>query len=276
VVLIFFAFSTSQEYYTMPAYFPLLLLLANDLAEAEQTSNRQWLTTTAALLTAIAVMAGGVLTAGLWASRNLPYVPDISTVLAKHNLSTDTLSMSHALDLTADSFAALRLPAILAAAAFLLGPPTSLWLRLRRKNVTATISIVLTMTVFFVAAHLALNRFASYLSSKNLAEQVAHLSRPGDRVMIYGDQAFGSSLLFYLQRPIELVNGRTTSMWFGSTYPDAPRIFLNDDELARAWNSEQRVFLFVPSYQRAQVDSLLARKFVVAESSGKAIYSNRL
>ena len=99
---------------------------------------------------------------------------------------------------------------------------------------------------------------------------------PEDRIMIYGDQAYGSSLLFYLRRPIELVNGRTTSMWFGSTYPDAPKIYLDDAGLLQAWNSPERVFLFVPQYEAKQVDGLLPRKFLVAESSGKAIYSNRL
>ncbi len=95
--------------------------------------------------------------------------------------------------------------------------------------------------------------------------------------MIYGDQAFGSSLLFYLKRPIELVNGRTTSMWFGSTFPDAPHIWIHESDLQRAWNSKQRVFLFVPQQHRAHVDALLPYdRYVVAESSGKVIYTNRL
>ena len=36
VVLIFFAISTNQEYYTFPAYLPLLLLLADGIAQCEQ------------------------------------------------------------------------------------------------------------------------------------------------------------------------------------------------------------------------------------------------
>ena len=93
---------------------------------------------------------------------------------------------------------------------------------------------------------------------------------------MYGDQAFGSSLLFYLQRPIDLVNGRTTSMWFGSTYPDAPKIFLDDQDLLKEWSSGERVFLFVPAYERQTVDALIrSQKFAAAESSGKIIYSNR-
>lgn len=93
--------------------------------------------------------------------------------------------------------------------------------------------------------------------------------------MIYGDQAFGSSLLFYLQRPIELVQGRTTSMWFGSTFPDAPHIYLSDSDLLQAWNGPGRIFLFVPPHLKSKVDALLPQRSVVAEVSGKYVYSNR-
>ena len=74
--------------------------------------------------------------------------------------------------------------------------------------------------------------------------------------MIYGDQAYGSSLLFYLQRPIELVEGRTTSMWFGSTFADAPKIFLSDADLRQEWAGTGRVFLFVPPHQIKKVDQV--------------------
>ena len=93
--------------------------------------------------------------------------------------------------------------------------------------------------------------------------------------MIYGDQAFGSSLLFYLQRPIDLVEGRTTSMWFGSTFPDAPKIYLTDADLLQDWTGNGRIFLFVPSYEKPHVDGLLPSKFVIAELSGKYVYSNQ-
>jgi hypothetical protein len=93
--------------------------------------------------------------------------------------------------------------------------------------------------------------------------------------MIYGDQAFGSSLLFYLRRPIDLVEGRTTSMWFGSTFPDAPHIYLTDADLLRDWSGPGRVFLFVPPHLKSRVDGVLPNRTVVAEISGKYVYSNR-
>jgi Dolichyl-phosphate-mannose-protein mannosyltransferase len=276
VVLTFFAFSTNQEYYTLPAYLPIVLLLANAIADEEFSGRVAWLNSSAGITALISLIAGATLIGGLWTSRSLPFVPDISTVLAKHNLSEDTLSMSHILDLTGESFAALRLPAALAALALVFGPPTALWLRVRRSHYRATWITACAMALFLIAAHIALERFDPYLSSRNLAVRIGKQLRPEDQVAIYGDQAFGSSLLFYLRRPVYLVNGRTTSMWFGSTYPDAPRIYYDDAALLRVWKSGTRVFLFVPAHQRARVDSVIEdQKFIVAESSGKIIYSNR-
>ena len=209
------------------------MLLADGIARCEWSDcyagiRKGWLRMSAGALALVGLAAGATLLTLLWQSRNLPFEPDIGRVLATHNIDTDTLSTSHMLDLSYASFAALRLPAALAAVALLIAPLLSLLLRLRRRHYVATWALALGMAVFLVAAHIALGRFGPYLSSRDLALQIAARARPEDRVMIYGDQAFGSSLLFYLQRPVELVEGRTTSMWFGSTFPDAPKIYLTD------------------------------------------------
>lgn len=280
LVLVFFAISTNQEYYTFPAYFPLLLLLADGVARCERSDcdlgiRKGWMRGSAAILALIGILAGATLLAVLWKSRHLPFEPDIGNVLATHNMDEDTLSTSHMLDLSYASFAALRLPAALAAFALLLLPLTSFLLRLRRRHYASTWVLGLGMAIFLIAAHIALGRFGPYLSSKDLAQKISAQARPEDQLMIYGDQAFGSSLLFYLQRPIELVEGRTTSMWFGSTFPDAPKIYLSDADLLQGWNGARRIFLFVPPHLKARVDSLLPRRTVVAETSGKYVYSNR-
>jgi 4-amino-4-deoxy-L-arabinose transferase-like glycosyltransferase len=280
LVLVFFAISTNQEYYTFPAYLPLLMLLADGVAQCEWSDcesgvRKGWLRLSAGVLAVVALAAGVTLLTLLWQSRRLPFEPDIGNVLATHNMDTDTLSTSHMLDLSYASFAALRLPAALAAVALLVFPLLSFLLRIKRRHYAATLALAAGMAVFLVAAHIALGRFGPYLSSKDLAREIAARARAEDRVMIYGDQAFGSSLLFYLQRPIELVEGRTTSMWFGSTFPDAPKIYLSDSDLLRDWVGAGRVFLFVPPHLRAKVDTLLPSKVVVAQVSGKYVYSNR-
>lgn len=280
LILVFFAISTNQEYYTLPAYLPLLMLIAEGIARSEQKDcnekvRKGWLLPSASVLALIGIAAGIVLLAVLWKSRHLPFEPDIGNVLAKHNMDTDTLSTSHVLDLSYESFAALRLPAALAALTLLIAPVLSLWLRVRRRHYVATWTMALGMTMFLIAAHIALARFGPYLSSRDLARKIAAQAHTGDRVMIYGDQAFGSSLLFYLQRPVELVEGRTTSMWFGSTFPDAPKIYLSNSDLQRDWTGNDRIFLFVPEHLKAKVDSFLPNRFVVAEESGKYVYSNK-
>jgi len=279
-VLIFFAISTNQEYYTFPAYLPLLLLLADGVAQCERVEWERggrvgWLTTSAGLLALIGVAASAMLVVGLWQSRNLPFESDIGRLLSQQDTNAYTLSTSHMLDLSYASFAALRFPAELAALVLLVAPLLSFFLRVFRRHYSATWVLGAGLAVFLVAAHIALVRFGPYLSSKQLAEEIAARARPEDKVMIYGDQAFGSSLLFYLRRPVDLVEGRTTSMWFGSTFADAPQIYLSDADLQRDWVGSGRVFLFVPPHQRVRVDGVLPGKFVVAEVSGKVVYSNR-
>jgi hypothetical protein len=280
LVLVFFAISTNQEYYTFPAYFPLLVLLADGIARFERSDcsagmRKEWLNVSAGALAVVGLAASATLFTLLWQSRHLPFEPDIGNVLATHNMDMDTLSTSHMLDLSYASFAALRLPAALAAVALMVAPLLSFLLRLQRRHYVATWLLAAGMAVFLVAAHIALGRFGPYLSSKAFAREIAARAHPEDRVMIYGDQAFGSSLLFYLQRPVELVEGRTTSMWFGSTFPDAPKIYLRDADLQKEWGGQERVFLFVPPHLKTKADALLPSKFVVAEISGKYVYSNR-
>ena len=54
-------------------------------------------------------------------------------------------------------------------------------------------------------------------------------------VTIYGDQAYGSSLLFYLRRgPSILINGDAHIYVVRSTFPDAPRVSLQDAQLLEA------------------------------------------
>lgn len=280
VVLIFFAISTNQEYYTFPAYLPLLLLLADGIAQGERVEcqgrkRAGWLVPSAGVLAGVGIAASIMLAIGLWQSRNLPFEADIGNVLSTQDIDAYTLSMSHLLDLSYASFAALRLPATLAATVLLLAPLVSLILRLFRRHYSATWTLAIGMAVFLVAAHIALGRFGPYLSSKQLAHEITARAKSEDTVMIYGDQAFGSSLLFYLRRPIDLVEGRTTSMWFGSTFPDAPKIYLSDADLQRDWKGNGRVFLFVPPHQKARVDGLLPHKFLIAQLSGKYVYSNQ-
>ena len=285
-ILLFFSISTNQEYYTFPAYLPLLLLTGMALAKLEtdvvtesagqRRIDMRWLEIAHAIFALVGFGAAALLAYGLWSSRHLPFEPDIGALLARRDVGGYSLSMSHFFDLTGPSFAALRLPAFLAAATFLIGPSLAWRMRVRRQHLRATFTTAMTAAMFLVAAHIGYVRFSPMMSSRAMADTLNRIAAPNDVLMLYGDQSYGSSILFYTQRHAYLVNGRSTSMLWGSYYPDAPQIFLDDAQLLAMWDHGPRKFLFVPPQYRAHVAALLGnRAYLVQELSDKELLTDR-
>jgi 4-amino-4-deoxy-L-arabinose transferase-like glycosyltransferase len=302
--LLFFSLSSNQEYYTFPVWPPLLILIAAVLAGIEEKRgldggadsapgsrnpllSTAWLTGAQAVFAGIGVLAALALAWGLWDSRHLPYVTDIGTLLAHRAVDDYTLSMSHFFDLTGPSFAALRLPAALAAIALLIGPAIGWFLRLKGKHLAATVSIALTAAVFLVAAHIAFVRFAPMLSSKPFADTIMEKGSPADTFIIFEEQSDASSVIFYThnflgKRPAKLVLPRcgqhsegTTLLW-GSCYPDAPDIFLSEDQLSKEWGTGERKWLFAEDVNQPKAESLLAgRLYPVQSLADKALWTDR-
>jgi 4-amino-4-deoxy-L-arabinose transferase-like glycosyltransferase len=288
-ILLFFSISTNQEYYTWPAWFAVLVLVAGSLATIEEApdgntrwinASSKWLTSAHALLAVVGVLAAAALGYGLWASRHLPFVADIGTLLAHRGVGDYSLATSHLFDLTGPSFAALRLPAAIAAVALLVGPLVAWRLRRRGAGLEATTTVAFTAAVFLIAAHIAFVRFQPMLSSKSMADTINRLTDAPNsgqaQLMIYGDQANASSIIFYTHRQALLVNGRSSSMIWGSDYPDAPHIFLNDAELLAMWGQGPRKFLFVPDDAHRHVEEMLGAKlYPLQELSDKTLYTDR-
>jgi 4-amino-4-deoxy-L-arabinose transferase-like glycosyltransferase len=294
VVLVFFSISTNQEYYTFPCWTPLLILIAGVLATIEQgpapgerpLASTKWLTGAQVVFAVAGVLAALALGWGLWASRALPYVADIGTLLAHRAVGDYTLSMSHLFDLTGPSFAALRLPAVLAAVALLVGPAVGWLLRLKRRHVAATVSVALTSAVFLIAAHIAFARFEPMLSSRALADVLLQKGSPSDTFIIFGDQSDASSVVFYTHRflgkPAQVVgevcsqhNQGSTLLW-GSCYPDAPHVFISQDELAAGWGHGERKWLFAQDTNQSKAEQLLeGRLYPVRSIADKALWTDR-
>lgn len=296
--LLFFSISTNQEYYTFPAWPPLLILTAGVLAGMEEGDESagapgkpsilttSWLTYAQAIFAVAGLLSAVALGWGLWESRHLPFVADIGTLLAHRDVGGYTLSMSHLFDLTGPSFAALRLPAAMAAITLLIGPALGWLLRLRRRHMAATISIALTAAVFLVAAHIAFARFEPMLSSKQLADTILRDGLPSDSFIIYGDQSDASSVVFYthnfLRKPAYIVvepcspYGAGSSLLWGSCYPDAPHIFLSEDQLSKIWGKGERKWLFAQDTNQSKVEQLLAgRLYPVQSIADKALWTDR-
>jgi len=264
-VLVFFTFSTTQEYYSMPCYPALALLLGSAMAEGGQ-----WIRRGTRLLGAITGASAITALTLFYLVRHVPTPGDISSALSSHP-SAYTLSLGHMLDLTIDSFAYLRLPLLIAAIAFALGSLCSfLWSDRRAFFATS-----LMMVLFFHAARLALVVFDPYLSSRPLAEAIRK-SPPGDIIFDHHYYTY-SSVFFYLDRDALLLNGRFNNMEYGAAAPNAPNVFVNDAQFKSLWLAKGRYYLVgnPEAYQRL-IPSIGESNFhEVATSGGKLVWTNR-
>jgi hypothetical protein len=250
-ILIFFTFSTTQEYYSMPAYPALALLIASAMEQPSVWPRRMIRAIAAAALVVI-----GTILVRVW---NLPAPGDISAALTS-NPEAYTLSLGHMGDLTIASFAYLKLPLIIAAVAFALGT----WGR-----------ITAMMVVFFHAARLALIAFDPYLGSYPLARALRE-SPPGRLIVDNQYYAF-SSVFFYAHdraRNALLLNGRKMNLEYGSYAPGAPQVFIGDADLARLWSSPERHYLVFEKPQLERITRLVGPPQVVAGAGGKFLVVN--
>jgi 4-amino-4-deoxy-L-arabinose transferase-like glycosyltransferase len=277
-ILFFFSmtFGSRMEYYSFGAWPAIAILLGSGLAQAEEAEKR-WVARMQGVLAVLGAAIAGILSVMLWISAKVQVKGDISSFLQAQQNDAYRVSMAHILDLTPQAFAALRLPSALAAATFLLGFGTAWWLRRKQRPVGATITVAISMAVFLFAANIALGVFGPYLSTQSLAQKVVPQLRPEDTIAIYGEYDASSSVAFYTHRHVLIWNGRKNNLEAGSYYPDAPHIFLTDADFSTLWAGGKRVFLFVPEDQRGEAQKRLpmAGTYLLAESGGKALYSNQ-
>jgi len=263
-LLLFFTFSTTQEYYSMPIYPALAMLLG--CAFAEENLWTRWGTR---FLGAIFALCALAVAAILVFVRNMPAPGDISRALQQHP-EAYTLSLGHMGDLTLASFAYLRLPLCVALIAFLIGAIATLFFRGRH----VYLAIALAMVVFIHAARLALIVFDPYLASRPLAE--ALLRGPQGQLILNGQYYAFSSVFFYTNRTALLWNGRVNNLEYGSYAPGSPSIFIGDAEFLSRWSSADRFYVLSDGDGIVHLRSLVpaARLHLVAESGGKTLYSN--
>jgi len=161
---------------------------------------------------------------------------------------------------------------------FTLGPIAYL-VRRRGKTFAANLLIAAAMTGVLLAAHAGLVRFYPILGSKDLALAIDAQLQPNDLIVIDGELTAGSTLLFYTPQrphPVLLVNGRVNGPWFGSFYPDAPKIFPTDADLHALWQGPHRIFLLTYNPEARTADlSPYGSVHDFATSGGKTILTNR-
>ena len=263
-VMVFFTFSTTQEYYSMPIYPAVALLLGSAMALESKSiffANRA--------LTAICAAACVSAVSILVAVRNVATPGDISQALS-YNPSAYKLSLGHMEDLTLNSFAYLRLPLAIAAIAFLIGVVGTL--RAARKSTYFSIAVM--MVVFFHAARIAMVTFDPYLSSRPL---VKVLERSPQGKLIFDHHYFWySSVFFYTDRDGLLLNGRFFGLVYGSYAPTSANPFIDNAQFERLWATPSRYYLFAKDTQLNDLGSLVGRErlFNVSASGGKVLLTN--
>ena len=263
-MLVFFTFSTTQEYYSMPCYPALALLLGSAMA-----AGGDWVRRGTRVIATVAGCSAVVLIAIWLVVRNVPAPGDISAALSQRP-GTYTLSLGHMEDLTLASFAYLRWPLALAAIAFAAGAIGTLRATGRR----AFLAAALMMVLFFQAARLAMVVFDPYLSSRPLAEALRRA--PEGKLIVDHHYYTFSSVFFYTKRTALLLNGRFNNLVYGSYAPGAPDVFINDAEWKGMWLTPARCYVVASETAVPRFEKLVgsAALHVVAESGGKVVLTN--
>ena len=259
-VPVFFTFSSTQEYYSMPCYPALALLIGCALTQ------QKWIRAGDRVISAIAVLAALAIAIILVRVWNLPTPGDISAALTEHP-EAYTRSLGHMVDLTLKSFAYLRVPLILAGIAFLIGASAVWWHQ-------PIVAFVVMMVLFLHSARIAMVVFDPYLSSRLLANALMK-APPGQLIEDHAYYTF-SSVFFYANRRGLLLNGRQTNLEYGSNAPGAPDVFIDDSGLARLWRMPDRYYLLVEGPSVPRIELLVGQPelHVVAESGGKYLLTN--
>ena len=278
-ILVFFNFSSSQEYYTFPIYPAIALLLGAAFVKAEEEGKaKKYLLWVNGILAAIALIFAAVLGSLVWNARNVQPTGDLSSFLNQVSTQSEQymLSLGHLFDLTPQAMAELRGPAIGAALVVGIGFPLAYWFRKRREHGRTMTIMLITMGLLFICANRAHTHFDPVLSSRVLADEIMQRWEPGAKIVINGSYESGSSLAFYTNQPIFLLNGRILVMEFGSRYPDAPPIFLTDQDVRRLWRGSNRIFLFTENAKKEALLKNLALPVIpVAEKGGKSLLMNK-
>ena len=218
VILVFFSFSSRQEYYTIPALPGLALVIGAWLAdETADDKLRRAGRRISAVLLGIAIpafLAGMVL---LWYSQSVPPGTDSGVGADQASGRIRPLVRPHP---RPDASGHGHFPA--SAGGFCLflccwaQPPTGCCRR-RGRPLAGNIALALMALVLLQAAHRGLEIFSPILSSKYLSDELARVYRPGEIIVVNGAYEDASTLNFYGHFQLHVLNTRTEgNLYYGS------------------------------------------------------------
>ncbi len=276
VILLFFSFSTRQEYYTIPALPGVALLVGGwlaressaDASEAARRAGRR----SSLVLMAIGV-AGAAIGLALWSRIHTPPTGvDLADLLKKNPQDYD-FSLGHVLDFTPQALGVFRGPLLGASLSLLFGTVLNWWTRRRGRVVLGNAALSLMMVGLLACVHTSFARFSPILSSYDLAVAIEKEFRPGDLIVVDGEYHQASTLNFYTHIPLRILHEPSGNLWYGAKFPDAPHVFETPQSFAYLWAGAARVFLWTDQDDPKELAGI--PHFLLARSGGKAIFTNR-
>jgi hypothetical protein len=276
VIVGFFSFSTRQEYYTIPALPGMALLVGgwlareNEAGELSSIRRSGRISSTGLFVFGVLAFAIGMY---LLSVSHLPSPgADLAEQLKKNPQDYD-LSLGHVLDLTPRALGAFRGPLLGASLAFLLGTGLNWILRRRGRPAPGNMALAIMMVGLFACVHSSFSTFSPILSSYKLAVAIRHSYRPGDVIVVDGQYHQASTLNFYTGYPLHVLHEPSGNLWYGSKFPDAPRVFETPDSFLALWRGPTRVFVWTDQEFPKQLQGQTA--YLLARNGGKSIFTNR-
>jgi 4-amino-4-deoxy-L-arabinose transferase-like glycosyltransferase len=274
-IVVFFSFSTRQEYYTIPVVPGMALLVGGWLSKEAESGDgsreRQAARTGSAVFLAVAALAFIAGIALLSLSRTPPPGTDLADLLKK-NPADYNLSLGHFLDLTPAALGLFRGPLLGTVLCLLVGAGLNLSVRKRNRPMQGNVALALMMIGLLACVRSGFVRFSPVLSSKKLALAIARHYKPGDIVIVDGEYHQASTLNFYTGVPLHVLHPPSGNLWYGSKFPDAPNVFETPASLDGLWSSPGTVFLWSDHEDPAELRG--KQKYVLAYSGGKYIFTN--
>lgn len=283
LLISFFSFSTRQEYYVLPAL-PLLALLIGYWLAEEQNSLpdsplRRLGGISSSVLAALALPVFAIML--LLASTSASVAPGADIADLLHSAPAESqqyaLSLGHLLDLNRQVMPLFRVPLLLFGSALFVGAVLNWNFRRRYRPDLGNWSLALMSAGLLIAVHMAFVTFSPILTSKPLADAISRVYQPGDVIELNGEYEGGSTLNYYTGQQVRILNGRSSNLWYGSYFPDAPQVFDDSESFQHLWNGAQRVFLWTGTEKLHDAARTLDPNtvFVLARSGGKLILTNR-
>jgi len=276
VILVFFSFSTRQEYYTIPAL-PGIALCAGGWLQREESSKTDStehragrISSTVLLVVGIlAFVVGMVLLAG---AHRPASGADLADLLKKNPQDYD-FSLGHVLDLTPEALGLFHGPLLGFSVSMLLGTVANWWMRRRGLTLWGNVALTLMMVGLLTCVHFAFVQFNPILSSHDLAVAIQKEFRPGDVIVVDGQYSKASTLNFYTGIPVHILDVPRGNLWFGAKFPDAPALFETQESFDKLWRGPQGVFIWTDQDDPKELQGL--PHFLLARRGGKTIFTNQ-